>query len=517
MNSKIVPNSFVAISDFHSFDYPFEKIEKYYINEYDKIFILGDATDRGENGIGLGGVELLENIKKLCEQYPDRVIYIPGNHDTFLYEYGKYHDNYSLSFQRQFDTIKAIDDLNKVNPDRVTTLISWLGSLPIQRMHYFNGNKYVFAHAFFNQTLYDKNPNYSLDDMYKLSRSSIEYKLLFQVLWFRKGDSYNFNYVPSNVIEVIGHTPLPSRTGMSLDLKNDSGGTTKVYCVDGGISYGYDMLKYDGKNAEPPRTSPYCHVDTSPKNEDGNDFNNQEDLKILIDGIKETVSKHGMANIRDVFNVILSRTPDWYVFFSRGNRDRIESLGIERVIQLINNYTGIVDDVKSIGEVFLNRLYLEDDEFKKIVDDDKYTLYDELDYSEMELTQDYSNVFENFDNGLNEGTDLEFDYLPLPSGNQLIVICRIDSDKTDSFIEGLKQKYGNGDINNFLIYDYNYLVSTLDPGQMVGLSNTEYSVTMDVSGVIHILDSNGIGIASFGTNGDLGIGTMSDGVGENRR
>ena len=36
-----------------------DKIKKYYLNEYDKIFILGDATDRGPKKDGTGGVELL--------------------------------------------------------------------------------------------------------------------------------------------------------------------------------------------------------------------------------------------------------------------------------------------------------------------------------------------------------------------------------------------------------------------------------------------------------------------------
>ena len=36
-NTRAIPDSFVAISDFHSCEYPLEK---------EKIFILGDMTDR---------------------------------------------------------------------------------------------------------------------------------------------------------------------------------------------------------------------------------------------------------------------------------------------------------------------------------------------------------------------------------------------------------------------------------------------------------------------------------------
>ena len=53
MNSNIVPNSFIAISDFHSYRYPLEKVKDYYLNEYEKIFILGDVTDRGKDRTGV--------------------------------------------------------------------------------------------------------------------------------------------------------------------------------------------------------------------------------------------------------------------------------------------------------------------------------------------------------------------------------------------------------------------------------------------------------------------------------
>lgn len=61
---KIVKNSFIVLSDFHAYSYPLEKIVNNYINEYDVIFILGDACDRGADGLGTGGIKILEEIKK---------------------------------------------------------------------------------------------------------------------------------------------------------------------------------------------------------------------------------------------------------------------------------------------------------------------------------------------------------------------------------------------------------------------------------------------------------------------
>ena len=63
-NKNIEQNSFVAISDFHSYRYPLEIIKNKYLKEYDKIFILGDATDRGEDNKGTHGIKVLEEIMK---------------------------------------------------------------------------------------------------------------------------------------------------------------------------------------------------------------------------------------------------------------------------------------------------------------------------------------------------------------------------------------------------------------------------------------------------------------------
>lgn len=70
MKNNIVKDSFVAISDFHGYEYPLEKVKDYYLNEYDKTFILGDATDRGPDGQGAQGIDILKEIKRLTEQYP---------------------------------------------------------------------------------------------------------------------------------------------------------------------------------------------------------------------------------------------------------------------------------------------------------------------------------------------------------------------------------------------------------------------------------------------------------------
>jgi UDP-2,3-diacylglucosamine pyrophosphatase LpxH len=101
-----MPNNkdFVVISDFHSIYEVFFKLKYNYISEYDNIYILGDATDRGYDGNGGYGVKLLlkimgleKKIKSLPqnvreEHHIGNIHYIPGNHDDFLYEYALLQD-----------------------------------------------------------------------------------------------------------------------------------------------------------------------------------------------------------------------------------------------------------------------------------------------------------------------------------------------------------------------------------------------------------------------------------------
>lgn len=526
MNSNIVSNSFVAISDFHGTEYPLEKVTKYYINEYDKIFILGDATDRGENGYGKGGVELLEKIKKLCEQYLDRVMYVPGNHDTFLYEYIKYNDSYSLDCQRQFDTIKDIDDLRQNSPERLNSLMTWLENLPLQRVHSFNSQMFVFAHAFFDQTLYEENPNYSLKKMYQIASYDKErYKKLWNVLWFRSDGSYNPKDVPSGVIEVIGHTPARIRYDLNLDLKNNDGTMTKVFCVDGGVVFGDEMLKYDGKDYV-PKTSIGQHTDTSPKMDDKDEnVNDQADLKILIDGIKETTSKHGIVNIKNVLVSILERDPKWYTYFSRGNRDKVESLGIKRAIQLINNYSGsYAGNIYDMVNDFLNRLYEEDAEFKEIAENEKNSMYSTYSFTndEMNQTQDFSGVFEeelnptshmSTDKVISTSADSnEKDDLPLSKNEifencvvlyedgKLIIIGDISEEQLDLSYLYYLGKCAEDKVSALYIFDYDTINSQVDYGQTVQLDILGYNATKYENGTIEVKDDSGKVIHVFSNN-----------------
>jgi len=259
MNNHTNNNSFIAISDFHGYKYPLDKIKNHYINEYDIIYILGDATDRGEKRDGTGSIQILIEIMNLSKQYPNRIIYIPGNHDEFLLGYvrSKYNlDSYypysytaNLIHNGGEATLKELKDLETKDRNTFNELISWLGKQPLQRKHKYNNKEYVFGHAIFNQRLYNYNPNYSLENYFREPENSELRRMANDVLWFRKSKNrYNPYEMPtSDKIMVIGHTTESHRKGQDINLIDAQGRTIKVHCVDGGIAYNGGMLKYDGK------------------------------------------------------------------------------------------------------------------------------------------------------------------------------------------------------------------------------------------------------------------------------
>lgn len=243
--------SFVAISDLHSNKEAMKKIYKY-IDEGYKVVILGDVTDRGPYGDGTGGVDMLLEIKELSDS--GKVVYIPGNHDELLYGYAisrnddvaySYAD--TISYNGGTATLADINQLRYKEPYKFKKLINWLGNLPIQRVHEVDGQKYCFAHALFNQKIYDTNPLFSLSDFYNLKDYNYNSRYA-QIFWFRKyEDDYRKDELPSkDSIMIIGHTPQDNLEEDDFNLIDSNGDTIEVRNVDGGLARGnYYMFKYD--------------------------------------------------------------------------------------------------------------------------------------------------------------------------------------------------------------------------------------------------------------------------------
>ena len=299
--------SFVAISDLHSNKEAMKKIYKY-IDEGYKVVILGDVTDRGPYGDGTGGLDMLLEIKELSDS--GKVVYIPGNHDELLYGYAISHNDdvaYSyadtISYNGGTATLADINRLREEEPYKFKKLINWLGNLPIQRVHEVDGQKYCFAHALFNQKIYDTNPLFSLSDFYNLKDYNYNSRYA-QIFWFRKyEDDYRKDELPSkDSIMIIGHTPQDNIGEDDFNLIDSNGDTIEVRNVDGGLARGnYYMFKYDSTVGKVMDTE-FAILNNEDRVEDRLHINYKENPKVnrsKSSRIKSSVIFDKFKNIED--------------------------------------------------------------------------------------------------------------------------------------------------------------------------------------------------------------------------
>lgn len=371
-----VKNNFIVLSDFHSYDYPVDKIIEYYLDEYEYIYILGDATDRGPKKDGSFGLDVLFRIKNLCERYPDRVIYVPGNHDSLIVgsDRSDYSSTYTMMVNGGVKTLEDLLDLKRDNPEKYNDLITWLGSLPIQRMHQYDGQVYALAHAFFDQKLFDDDPNYNLNTYFSNSHKHASGE---RVLWFRKQDVFGkgksiaddkVNLVErkiikeccpsSDVIVVIGHSKTKCNS-REHDLVNKYGDTVTVHCVDGGIASNGVMLKYDG-GKDVKYTEPYHHNESlkTVYDFDGRDRLNNCIISSIYEKGKEAFDRDSYFMPATITNEEFAKAVDSYegngdfTYFSGDYQDRF--CIYKKIFTLNIVISGLFDkygDYKKVNEI----------------------------------------------------------------------------------------------------------------------------------------------------------------------
>ena len=337
---------FVVVSDFHSTKEAMNKVYEYLLKGY-KVIILGDAIDRGPYGDGADGIDMLLEIMNLTKY--DDVIYIPGNHDELLYGYVVSDDevvtDYYAGNIRHNGGDQTIDDINnlkKNSPNLFKKLINWLGNLPLQMVYEVDGQKYCFAHALFNQKVYDTNPNFSLSDFAQLE--DLHYRSKYaKIFWFRKyKDSYNNNELPSkDSIMIIGHTPQEEGEYIDFNLVDNNGNTIEVINVDGGLAMGHDyMLAYDSINGRVVSVPLVNDKDNKETNTDKyRKVNRQKSSKISYGAIYDKFKK--LEN--NVLNLI-------------DNRGYATDLSIDKVNSLRDRISDKTSDVKHLERRIVEKI-----------------------------------------------------------------------------------------------------------------------------------------------------------------
>lgn len=221
-------------------------------NPTTNLIILGDAMDRGAYG-----PEILMEIKEYSDK--GRVVYLPGNHDEFAYNYMEhkkqndqiYSEAYkNLKYNGGKETIRKLDNFDYIVQQQLANgriekritlqeLTDWLGSQPIQAITCENKQRYLLAHAMFDKELYCTNSVFCLKDALRLKEKTNRtpneeniFKKFQNVMWYRRekqNDDSLENSVPIGAKLIIGHTATKSGEVEKRTSNNDK---SIIYCVD---------------------------------------------------------------------------------------------------------------------------------------------------------------------------------------------------------------------------------------------------------------------------------------------
>ena len=191
------------VSDFHG-NLTAWNLLKNALKENDRVFVLGDACDRGPHG-----VEILLDIMN-----DPRFTYILGNHDDFMIRTlaPQFISRGSMSFEAGWQTwkynhgsatIKDMHSLKECCPRQYNDLVDWLVHQYVYCTVMSKGQKYHLAHAKF--------PKHLSKACMTWRQMEQEYpKVLHSAVWDRYTSEENNldSYITPGAMTIIGHTPV---------------------------------------------------------------------------------------------------------------------------------------------------------------------------------------------------------------------------------------------------------------------------------------------------------------------
>lgn len=174
----------LAVGDIHCKVWVIDKVVKR-IDDYDKIVFVGDYVDDFKSG-PMESMASWEKMKALCDQYPDKVYALMGNHDyAYTLKVGPRSSGFNLT-TKMFLDMPTNRQLKHWVTDRPTQLV-------------FDG--VTFSHA-------------GIDTHWK---DGTDLWVDYSPIWVRPGDAM---YAP--IPQVFGHTPHETCT----ELEDN------IWCID---------------------------------------------------------------------------------------------------------------------------------------------------------------------------------------------------------------------------------------------------------------------------------------------
>jgi len=193
-------------------------LEKISFNERDKLYLLGDIIDRGDNSVGC-----LEYIKS-----KENIICLLGNHEMMMLDFfassksGKLRGEMWLK-SGGAETLKQIQQSDIAR--QLNELLAWLHELQPYVIVFVNGKEYFLSHAGFNAT----------------RPRSLEKPIGKQTTWDYACSRYEFIHKPAFKDKhcVFGHTPtcnirLNPNCSIWIDPVNNDKTCIDCACVYGG-------------------------------------------------------------------------------------------------------------------------------------------------------------------------------------------------------------------------------------------------------------------------------------------
>jgi serine/threonine protein phosphatase 1 len=112
-------------------------IDKIKFNENDKMYILGDVVDRGNEPI-----ELIEYIRSF-----DNITVLMGNHEDMMLEYYNKYDTYSLLLWIDNGGDITKEHFEKLSHEEREDILDWMSCLNYTAEIEVNSKKFILGHA----------------------------------------------------------------------------------------------------------------------------------------------------------------------------------------------------------------------------------------------------------------------------------------------------------------------------------------------------------------------------------
>ena len=196
----------------------------------DRLIILGDVIDRGEHSM-----ELMDKVRELMKQYPDKVQMIKGNHELFLEMYvdGTLSEQTWLS--KDFGGKPTLGALKKMSPDEKDDLVRFIRELPLYM---------EIDSPFFGKTVLTHSGLYA-DEIVRNEDGTINVIRSIEAGYandpFEFMCSNDIHFMPSSYVGtggmdrfvIVGHTPCVYLDGNSYKIVRKK----RYMCIDSGVAH----------------------------------------------------------------------------------------------------------------------------------------------------------------------------------------------------------------------------------------------------------------------------------------